>query len=212
MNANMIRNALEKLNVPLELESDSITFDHPACPDAIRCIVSWEPEENLVMFVANHDVTLPKNISLESFAKMLNDSNYKSYRGSLEYDGEDTLIYRSATFLPSEEAAERHVFNQALNDFLKLAKIRIERICIRLITCKQKKKPLFSVEETDRFFSEQILLMEKELDVLYSPSCTLPGKERSEQILNTEHLIQLFKANLSGNDHPGQQYNRSKLQ
>ena len=207
MNLSIIKNALKKLNVPWESEDGSITFDHPVCPEMIRCIVSWNIRENLVMFVANCDLTLPKNLSMESFTRMLNDSNYKSWRGSLEYDGEDTLIYRSATFLPP--AGEQLVFDLALNDFLKLARTRIEKIRIRLKSSLIKKTALPPKEETDRFFSEQIMLMEKELDALYSSSCTLPGAERSERIRNTEYLIRLFEGNLSGNDHPGQSYNRS---
>jgi len=209
VNLSIITNALKKLNVSWESEDGSITFDHPACPETIRCIVSWSGKDNLVMFVANYDLILPTSLSEESFAKMLNDSNYKSWRGSLEYDGEDTLIYRSATFLPPDTRSEQLVFDLALNDFLKLARTRIEKIRIRLNSSLIKKTALPPKEETDRFFSEQIMLMEKELDALYSSSCTLPGAERSERIRNTEYLIRLFEGNLSGNDHPGQSYNRS---
>ena len=114
MNLNIIKDVLKQLNVPLEPENGSIAFDHPACPGMIRCIVSWELKDDLVTFVANHDLTLPKKLSEEAFAKMLNDSNYKSWRGSLEFDGEDTLIYRSATCLPSGETAAGCVFDFAL--------------------------------------------------------------------------------------------------
>lgn len=211
MNLSIITNALKKLNVSWESEDGSITFDHPACPETIRCIVSWSGKDNLVMFVANYDLILPTSLSEESFAKMLNDSNYKSWRGSLEYDGEDTLIYRSATFLPPDPRGEQLVFELALNDFLKLARARIEKIRIRLKYSLQKESPLFSKDEADRFFSEQIMLMEKELDSLYSSSCTLAGAERSERIRNTEYLIRLFLANLSGNDRPGQGFDRSNF-
>lgn len=211
MNLNIIKDVLKQLNVPLEPKNGSVAFDHPACPGMIRCIVSWELKDDLVTFVANHDLTLPKNISEEAFAKMLNDSNYKSWRGSLEFDGEDTLIYRSATFLPSDETAEGCVFDFALKDFLKLARMRIEKIRIRLASFDRKETPAVSAEEADRFFADHIAAMEKELDALYSPSCKIPGKERSERILITEHLIRLFLANLSGNDRPGQQFGRSNF-
>lgn len=211
MNLSIITNALKKLNVSWESEDGSITFDHPVCPETIRCIVSSSVKENLVMFAANYDLILPKCLSEESFAKMLNDSNYKSWRGSLEFDGEDTLIYRSATFLPSGETAAGCVFDFALKDFLKLAWVRIEKIRVRLASFDRKETPAVSTEETDRFFAVHITAMEKELDALYSPSCKIPGKERSERILNTEHLIRLFQANLSGNDRPGQQFDRSNF-
>ena len=45
--------------------------------------------------------------------------------------------------------------------------------------------------------AEKLLLhwrkqMEKELDWLYSSDCSLPGKERSEKILDMELLVKLF--------------------
>ena len=211
MNLSIITSALKKLDVSWESEDGSITFDHPACPETIRCIVFWSGKENLVMFVANYDLILPTSLSEESFAKMLNDSNYKSWRGSLEYDGEDTLIYRSATFLPSDETAEGCVFNFALKDFLKLAMVRIEKIRVRLASFNRKETPTVSAEESNRFFADHITAMEKELDALYSSSCKIPGKERAERILNTEYLIRLFQANQSGSDRPGQRFNRSNF-
>ena len=161
------------------------------------------------MFVANYDLLLPKCLSEGSFAKMLNDSNYKSWRGNLEYDGEDTLIYRSAAFLPPDPRGEQLVFELALNDFLKQARIRIEKIRIRLQSSPRRGTSFRPGAEAVRFFSEQIMLMGKELDALYPSSCTLPGAERAERIRNTEYLIRLFKENLSGDDHPRQSYNRS---
>ena len=124
--------SLEKNNIQYTKDEDSFNFKHPLCPKFVDCLITWEESRKQVQFVADYEVKMPKTLSDEEFAAMLNDLNYDSSWGNLETDRHGLLVYRLSTFLPDGRDAAVAICSKALEYFRKASIIQFRKVEIRL--------------------------------------------------------------------------------
>lgn len=129
---NYIKTALRKNNIQYTKDEDSFNFKHPLCPKFVDCLITWEETRKQIQFVADYEIKMPRTLSDEDFAAMLNDLNYDSSWGNLETDRHGLLVYRLATFLPDGRDAAVAICSKALEYFRKAPILQFRKVEIRL--------------------------------------------------------------------------------
>lgn len=127
-----IKTALTKNNIQYTKDDDSFNFKHPLCPKFVDCLITWEETRKQIQFVADYEIKMPKTLSDEEFAAMLNDLNYDSSWGNLETDRHGLLVYRLSTFLPDGHEAAVAICSKALEYFRKAPILQFRKVEIRL--------------------------------------------------------------------------------
>ena len=129
---NYIKTALRKNKIQYTKDEDSFNFKHPLCPKFVDCLITWEETRKQIQFVADYEIKMPKTLSDEEFAAMLNDLNYDSSWGNLETDRHGLLVYRLSTFLPDGHEAAVAICSKALEYFRKAPILQFRKVEIRL--------------------------------------------------------------------------------
>ena len=127
-----INMTLKKNNIQYTMDKDSFNFKHPLCPKFVDCLITWEESRKQVQFVADYEVKLPRTLSEDEFAAMLNDLNYDSSWGNLETDRNGLLVYRLSTFLPDGRDAAVAICSKALEYFRKASLLQFRKVEVRL--------------------------------------------------------------------------------
>ena len=127
-----IKLTLQKNNIQYTEDEDSFNFKHPLCPKFVDCIITWEETRKQVQFVADYEIEMPRTLSEDALAAMLNDLNYDSSWGNLETDRNGLLIYRLSTFLPDGRDAAVAICSKALEYFQKASIVQFRKVEVRL--------------------------------------------------------------------------------
>ncbi len=187
----ILKKALQKMALKFETDEDQnyiFSFSHGE--KKYNCLAVSYPARNLIAFNAAWELPLQTAVLPANFFKVLNSTNFRLTSGNVEFDGDDTVIFRTPCFLPNQEDAATELCLNVLKKFMKTAKRVFQKLEKNLSFSKKKKKP--SDAEIDMYFSVWHKQMESELDWLYSPECSLPGEERSKRILDMESVVKLF--------------------
>ena len=188
---HILKRTLEKAALKFEADEDQdYTFALRNGEKRYNCLAVVYPAKHLIVFNAAWELPIQTAKLPAKFFEVLNSINFRLTSGNLEFDGDGTVIFRMPCFLPEQEDAAAELCLNVLKKFMNTAK----RVLLRLekdLNFHSREKSV-SDAEIDICFSHWRKQMEKELDWLYSSDCSLPGKERSEKILNMELLVKLF--------------------
>ena len=187
----IVKRVLEKNALKFSADVDNdYTFSIRTEKEKYDCLAVSYPADKLVVFTAAWELPMQKAVPGEKFFKVLNSTNYRLTSGTMEFDGEDTVVFRMPCFLPENKEAAEELCLNVFKKFVKTAKRTFLLMRKKLFFPSLVKK--VSDAEIDECFSGWYDQLENELNWLYSSACSLPGKERSERILNTESLVKLF--------------------
>lgn len=187
----ILKKTLQKAALKFEPDEDQdYTFSFHQGEKRYNCLAVSYPARDLIVFTAAWELPLQTAALPANFFEVLNSTNFRLTSGNVEFDGDDTVIFRMPCFLPDQEDAAIELCLKVLKKFMNTAK----RVFLKLDKnfSFSKKKESVSDAEIEMCFSVWRKQMENELDWLYSSECSLPGKERSERILDMELLVKLF--------------------
>ena len=187
----IVKGVLEKAALKFSADEDNdYTFSIRNGKEKYDCLAASYPADKLIVFTAAWELPKSKAVLTAKIFEVLNSLNFSLTSGNVEFDGEDTVVFRMPCFLPENEEEAAELCLNVFKKFVKMAK--------RIFLPMRKKLFSFpmvenvSAAEIDDYFSAWHSQLEKKLDWLYSSACSLSGKERAEQILNTELLVKLF--------------------
>lgn len=187
----IVKGVLEKAALKFSADEDNdYTFSLRNGKEKYDCLAVSYPADKLVVFTAARELPMQTALSREKFFKVLNSTNYRLTSGTVEFDGEDTVFFRMPCFLPENEEEAAKLCLNVFRKFAQRAKRGLLLLEKKLI-CSQRLGNVHYAA-VDKCFSGWSSQLESELDWLYSSECSLPGKERSEQIFYTESLVELF--------------------
>ena len=187
----ILQKTLQKMCLNFEADEDNdYIFSISHKQKKYNCLAVSYPAKNLIVFNASLD--LPQQMA-NLHAKLLEILNFINFRltsGNVEFDGENTVIFRMPCFIPDEYETAVNLCCNILKKFINTTKLVFQKM-EKSLNFSSKKNSV-SDTEINTTFSHWSNQLEKELDWLYSSECSLSGKERSERIFNIELLVKLF--------------------